>query len=127
MVRALWYLFIGWWLAALVIVTGYVCVATIVGIPLGFALFNRIPQALTLRSRTRRFQTTVVGNAAYVAVGHERQRPWSARAVYFLLIGWWFGAVWLVLAWAIGLFIVTLPISFLMYNRTGGVMTLHRH
>lgn len=126
-VRALWYLFVGWWLAAFVIALGYVLVATIVGIPLGFALFNVIPQALTLRPRTRRFQAKTTGDVMYVGPGHEEQRPWLTRAIYFVLIGWWFGAVWLTLAWLIGLLIVTLPISFMMYNRTGGVMTLHRH
>ncbi|MDP9440879.1 MAG: hypothetical protein M3P34_01585 [Actinomycetota bacterium] len=53
-VRALWYVFVGWWLSALVIVLGYALTATIVGIPMAFALFNRIPQLLTLRARTVR-------------------------------------------------------------------------
>jgi uncharacterized membrane protein YccF (DUF307 family) len=125
--RALWYLFIGWWLAAVIIVLGYVAIATIVGIPLAFAMFNRMPQALTLRQRTQRYQTQVVEGVNYLTAGHEEQRPWFARALYFLIVGWWFGAVWLSLAWLIGLLILPLPLSFWMYNRTGGVMTLHRH
>lgn len=127
LVRALWYLFIGWWLSAIVIVLGYALMITIIGIPVAFALFNRIPQALTLRPRTTEYRAEVRNGITYITTGTIEQRPWFLRAAYFLLIGWWFGAVWLTLAWAIGLLIVTLPISFLMYNRTSGVMTLQRH
>src|SRR5215210_4687129 len=105
-VRALWYLFIGRWLTALVIVIGYLFLVTIIGIPVAFALFNRIPQLLTLRTRTVRYRTDVRDGITYLTAGTEAQRPWYQRAVYFLLVGWWFGAVWLVAAWLIGLLIV---------------------
>lgn len=126
-VRILWYVFIGWWLSALVIVLAYALMLTIIGIPAAFALFNRIPQALTLRPRTVRYGVEMRDGVAYLTSGTIQQRPWIWRALYFLLIGWWFGAVWLVAAWAIGLLIITLPITFLMYNRTSAVMTLQRH
>lgn len=126
-VRALWYLFVGWWLAAFVIFFGYVAVLTIIGMPLGFYLFNRIPQALTLRARTAAFRTEHRNGVTYVTETTMPQLPWYARAPYFLLVGWWLGAIWLTLAWLIGLLVLTLPISFWMYNRTGGVMTLQRH
>jgi uncharacterized membrane protein YccF (DUF307 family) len=126
-VRALWYLFVGWWLSAIVVVLGYLFLVTVVGIPVAFALFNRIPQALTLRPRTVRYRVETREGITYLTAGHERQRPWYVRTLYFLLIGWWFGAVWSVAAWAIGLLVVTLPITFLMYNRTSAVMTLQRH
>ena len=51
--RVMWYLFIGWWLAPLMLVGGYLLTLTIIGIPVAFALFNKIPQALTLRPRTQ--------------------------------------------------------------------------
>lgn len=126
-VRVLWYIFVGWWLSALVIVLGYFFMLTIIGIPFAFALFNRIPQALTLRPRTVRYGVEVRDGVAYLAAGTVPQRPWYWRVLYFLLIGWWFGAVWLVAAWLVGLFVITLPITFLMYNRTSAVMTLQRH
>lgn len=126
-VRALWYLFVGWWLSAVVILLGYVCLLTVVGIPAAFALFNRIPQALTLRPRTTHYEATYQNGVMLLQEATIQQRPWIVRALYFLLIGWWFGAVWLVLAWVIGLLVITLPVSFLMYNRTSGIMTLQRH
>lgn len=126
-VRALWYLFVGWWLSALIIVVGYALIGVIVGIPLAFALFNRIPQAMTLRPRTSRYAASIENGVLSLSLTNEQQRPWYWRGLYFLVIGWWLGAVWLVSAWLIGLLIITLPISFWMYNRTSGVMTLQRH
>jgi len=127
LVRALWYLFVGWWLSAVMIVLGYLLMMSVIGIPVAFAVFNRIPQVLTLRARTVQYRADIHDGITYLTAGTERQRPWLLRAVYFLLIGWWFGAAWLVAAWLIGLLLITLPISFLMYNRTSGVMTLQRH
>jgi uncharacterized membrane protein YccF (DUF307 family) len=126
-VRALWFLFIGWWLSGWVILAGYVAMLTIVGIPLAFYLFNRLPQALTLRRRTTAYRTEFRDGTAYVTAQHPPQRPWPVRALYFVLVGWWLGAIWLTIAWLLSLPVVTLPLTVWMTNRTGGVMTLQRH
>ena len=49
LVRTLWFIFIGWWLTGLVNVVAYVIALTIVGLPLAFMIFNRLPTVLTLR------------------------------------------------------------------------------
>ncbi|MFL5758369.1 MAG: YccF domain-containing protein [Thermomicrobiales bacterium] len=126
-VRALWYIFIGWWLSGWMIVLGYLCMLTLIGIPLGFYFFNRIPQVVTLRARTAAFRTEYRDGVAYVVESNNPQYPWFIRGLWFIFIGWWLGALWLVSAWLIGFLIVTLPISIMMYNRTSGVMTLQRH
>lgn len=126
-IRALWYVFIGWWASALAIVVAYLAMATLIGIPLAFAIFNRLPTILTLRPRTTNWAARTEGDVTYVELGTERQRPWWQRAIYFIFIGFWFGAIWLTAAWLIGLLVITLPLSFWMYNRVSGVMTLHRH
>lgn len=51
-VRALWFLFVGWWLSGNVISLGGLAMVTVIGLPLAFWLFNRVPQAQTLRPRT---------------------------------------------------------------------------
>ncbi len=49
LVRALWFIFVGWWLAAAALTVGYFLCMTIIGLPFGFALFDAVPAMLTLR------------------------------------------------------------------------------
>ena len=55
-----------------------------------------------------------------------QQRPFLLRAIYFLLIGWWFSGVWMAVAYVALLTIVGFPLAFWMYGRVGAVTTLYR-
>lgn len=46
--RALYFIFIGCWWSAIVILLAYAACLTIIGLPLGFWLFDRVPGAVTL-------------------------------------------------------------------------------
>jgi uncharacterized membrane protein YccF (DUF307 family) len=56
----------------------------------------------------------------------KEQNPFVLRAVYFLLIGWWFSALWLTVAWALSASVIGLPFAFWMFNRIPAVITLAR-
>lgn len=56
----------------------------------------------------------------------RNQRPWIIRAIYFLLIGWWFSALWLSLAWFIAITIIGLPVAQSMFMRVNATLTLQR-
>ena len=127
LVRAAWFLFIGWWLSGLAITVAYVLCITIIGLPVGFMIFNRLPAIITLRPRTERHVTEVRDGVTYVTGGRVEQFPLWARAVYFLLIGWWVGAIYLSVAWFLCVLIITLPLGLLLINRVGAVMTLLRY
>ncbi len=49
LIRAIWFLLVGFWLTALVLAVGYLLCLTIIGMPLGFVLFDAAPAVLTLR------------------------------------------------------------------------------
>ena len=49
LLRALWFIFVGWWLAGIALTVGYLLCMTIIGLPLGFVLFDWVPALLTLR------------------------------------------------------------------------------
>jgi uncharacterized membrane protein YccF (DUF307 family) len=127
LVRAIWYLFIGWWLAGLAIGLGYFAAITVIGLPFAFYIFNRIPSILTLRARTQGISAEVQNGVTIVKMGTQQQLPMWMRALWFALVGWWAGAIWMSVAYALSLVIFTLPLGLMMFNRVGGVMTLLRY
>lgn len=131
LVRALWFVFIGWWLGGLAVVLAYLLFLPIITIPFGIGIINRLPQVMTLRPRTMSFRMTQSGDTLIIAESSLPQRPWWQRIIYLVLVGWWLGAFWLAIAWVFGAlafvtFGLTLPIAFWMFNRAGAVTSLYR-
>lgn len=125
-VRALWFLAIGWWLSGLFIAIGYILVASVFLLPLGLWFLNRIPQAQTLRARTRAFTTEFRDNAIVFTEGNRKQVAWYLRLLY-LPVGLILGVIWLTLSWLVSLTIIGLPVSIMMVDRAPAVITLQRH
>ncbi len=119
--RAIWFVLIGWWLTGILTAAAWALNATIIGLPLGLWIINRLPYAATLHPVERFY---LVENG--VIISGVRQRPFLIRAIYFLLIGWWFSGLWMALAYALLISILGMPIAFWMYNRIGPVTTLFR-
>src|SRR5215208_3480219 len=71
--RVIWFVLVAWAFNA-----------TIIGLPLGLWIINRLPLAATLRPSNSRYS---VENGV-LQRGIE-QRPILLRAIYFILIGWW--------------------------------------
>jgi uncharacterized membrane protein YccF (DUF307 family) len=127
LVRIIWYLLIGWWLSGIAIGIGWLLAVTIVGLPLAFMLFNRLPAIMTLRGRTVTYESSIKDGVEYMRGRTPDQRPLLLRAIWFVLVGWWLGLFWMYAAWFISLPIITLPLGIWMMNRIGGVMTLLRY
>lgn len=128
LVRAIWWLFVGWWLSGIVVGIAWIALITIIGIPLGVWLINRLPTVLTLRPRSR---TWGIGqDAAGNTVMSENRRDqvaWPIRGIWFLLIGWWASGIWMTIAWLVQLTIIGIPIALIMFNRTPFVASLYRY
>jgi len=127
LVRVVWYILIGWWLSGIAIGIGWLLAVTIIGLPVAFMIFNRIPAIMTLRGRTITYEASVKDGVTYLKGRNPDQRPLLIRAVWFVLIGSWLGLLWMTAAWLISLPILTLPLGIWMMNRIGGVMTLLRY
>lgn len=121
LLRFVYFVLIGWWLGLMVSAFAWVLNATVVGLPLGLFLINRLPTLITLRPQE---QTVYLADHGW-RVG-QPQYPWLVRAVYFVLIGWWLSGIWLAGAYALLVTIVGAPLAFWMYGRIGAVTTLYR-
>lgn len=127
LIRAIWFLLVGWWLAGLTILAGYLLCLTILGLPLAFMVFNAIPVVMTLRPRSGWSVTQTADGRVIYGAGSAAQLPILIRAIWFIFVGIWLGAIWMLVAYVLCLLIVTLPIGLLMFNRAGAVMTLLRY
>ena len=126
--RAAWFILVGWWLSQITILAAWILNVTLIGLPAGIWLLNRIPQVATLKSSRKSIQirTDDATGLRVVERADRPQRPFWQRALYFLLLGWWFSLIWLEVAWLLGILIVTLSLSFWVFGATGKVTTLRR-
>jgi uncharacterized membrane protein YccF (DUF307 family) len=126
--RAVWFIFVGWWLTAIMIVVAYALALSILGLPFAFYLFNRIPAFLTLRGRSKTYQVeTTADGRRYLTSTNTEQLPIWLRAIWFIFVGFWLGAFWMAAAYVLCVLIVTMPFGIAMLNRVGAVMTLMRY
>jgi uncharacterized membrane protein YccF (DUF307 family) len=113
-IRALWFLFVGLWAGQVWMVIAWLLNLTLIGLPLGLWMLSMMPQVMTLRQERRGLRLPADRSPA----------PFAVRAIYFVLIGWWFSLVWMELAWLASATIIGLPLGFLMFERVGTVTTL---
>lgn len=123
LIRALYFIFFGLWLSGIWAAVAWVLCVTIIGLPLGLWMLNRLPQVTTLQPQRNDLVITATGTAY---TRNIEQRPFLIRALYFVFIGWWFSALWLSLAWALCTVIIGIPFGFWMFNRVPAVITLAR-
>ena len=119
--RVIWFVVVGWWLTGILSAAAWALNATVIGLPLGLWIINRLPFVATLRPP---------GTLYWVDEGVLRpateQHPFLLRVIYFILIGWWFSGLWMAFAYVLLLTIIGMPGAFWMYGRIGAVTTLYR-
>jgi uncharacterized membrane protein YccF (DUF307 family) len=117
LVRALWFVVVGWWATPAVVNVAWFLNATVVGIPLGIKLINLVPTVLSLRE-PRSLTEPDAPTAG--------QRSLLVRGVYFLLVGWWLSWLWANVAAFLAITVLGLPVAFWMFNRLPYVTSLYR-
>ena len=128
LVQALWFIFVGWWLGALAITIAWVLNIPILGLPLGMGILNNVPKILALQEPQRRTRATVSEDGETIISEVELpQRNFLLRAAYFILIGWWWSAVWLTLAYLLCGTLILMPIGLEMFRWTPAMTTLRRY
>ncbi len=116
LIRALWFVVIGWWATPLVINVAWFLNATVILLPLGIKLINLVPTVLTLKEPGSLNDERSTGEQPSLAI----------RAVYFVFIGWWVSLLWANLAAFLTITIIGLPVAYWMFNRLPYITSLYR-
>ena len=124
--RVIWYLLIGWWLGAIWTILAYLFCLTIVGLPLGVIMLNRLPKVLTLKpTGTEQIQTMLEGKPATVS-GVPEEFPFLLRVIYFFVLGWEVAGTAILIGYILCLTIIGLPAGLWILNRIPLLLTLKR-
>jgi uncharacterized membrane protein YccF (DUF307 family) len=127
LVRILYFFLLGWWATGVWINVAWLLNATIIGLPLGVWMLNRVPQVLTLRPVKRVLVTSHArGELVQIRTAGLAQHSFLVRAIYFILIGWWLSFLWANAAWVISATVIGLPLGIWMFNRLPALTTLMR-
>ena len=120
LLQLLWFVFVGWWLGLLWVTLAWLMCVSIIALPLSITMLNRVPQIIALRGR--RLVQVIPG----AGVRDVPQINPIIRVIYFLLIGIWLSALWMVVAYALCLTIIGLPFGFLMFDAVPVIVSLKR-
>jgi len=114
-VRIAWFFLVGWWLTLLAINVAWALNVTVVLLPIGVKIINRVPYLLTLKRRDTGIRANGVAQTSLLV-----------RAIYFVLIGWWASFIWANVAWALCVTVIGIPIGIWMFNKLPYVTSLYR-
>jgi uncharacterized membrane protein YccF (DUF307 family) len=126
LIQVLWFVFIGWWFGQLWIAVAWILMLTIVGIPLGVAMMNKVPWVIALRGESEALRVATAGGVTMVSRTQVPQYNLVLRALWFLLVGWWLSAAWMEVAYFFCLTIIGLPLGFWMFDRVPALVSLRR-
>ena len=122
LLRVIWFFVFGWELTGIWVLVAWALNASIIGLPLGLWMIDRVPQVLTLKARPGVMVTDMKdGRSEFLTAANT---PCLVRAVYFVLFGWWFSLIWALLAWLLCATIIGLPLGVMMLNGLPTVTTL---
>lgn len=119
-VRAIWFVAVGWWLTGVLLSVAWALNVTIVGLPVGIKLINMVPKALTLKSAEKSDVDRVeVGGSSGGSPGL------LVRGAYFVFVGWWASLLWMGVAYLLCLSVLGLPVGIVMFNKLPKVVSLY--
>jgi uncharacterized membrane protein YccF (DUF307 family) len=127
LIQALWFIFIGWWLGGLAIILAWLLNVTIIGLPIGLAILNNIPRILSMQPPRKEIRIIQSDGKSRIVESNLRQRNFFLRSIYFILIGWWWSALWLIIGYLFCITIILIPLSLNIFRLTPFMTTLKRY
>ncbi len=96
-----------------------VFILSIIGMPVGLWLIDRMPIFISLRPECLHHARE------WNYVLHGRQRPLGTRLLYFVFVGSWLSILWMAVAYALIFTVILIPTTFWMFDRVAQVATLY--
>lgn len=127
LIQGLWFVFFGWWLGVFSIAAAWFLNITIIGLPLGMAILNNIPRIISLQPPKTEYQVIHSNGQTFISASKLQQRNFLLRALFFLLVGWWWSAIWLITAYLLCVTVILIPLSLQMFRLTPVMTTLKRY
>jgi len=118
LLKLLYFLAIGWWLSALAALLGYLLCVSVIGLPFGVLILNRLPFLVYL---------TEPPSPEYPEKTPRDELPFLLRVVWFFVLGWEAGLVVLVLGYLAVVTVIGIPLGIYLLNRVPLVLTLRMH
>jgi uncharacterized membrane protein YccF (DUF307 family) len=122
-VRGVWFLLVGWWATGIWLTVAWFLNLTILLIPLGIKMINKVPLVVSLKNPKEK----LVADAESIQRQKTPQRSLIVRGLWFVLIGWWLSAIWMGIAYLFTISIIGLPVAVWMYDRLPWIVSLYRY
>jgi len=124
-IRALYFLLIGWWFGLFWAFASWFLYATVVLAPLGIVMMNKIPGAISLKARKNDIKV-IADEACYNAkFVSRRQRPIWVRILYYPF-GLIFSLCAILCGWMFCCLLITMPLGIMIFNWVPAIASLHR-
>ncbi len=124
-VRALYFLFIGWWFGLFWALASWVMYASVIGAPLGAVMMNKVPGAISLKSKQKDIKVIATEDGYTISQTGKQQFPLWARILYYP-VGLILSLLMIIFGWFLFIFLITAPLGVMVFNAVPAVTSLHR-
>jgi uncharacterized membrane protein YccF (DUF307 family) len=127
LIQIIWFFLVGVWLGEIWTVVAWILIVSVIGLPFGVMMLNKLPKVIALREPERkvRIMHRLDGTLLKREVPVEQVNI-LLRGLYFILVGWWLTALWMQAAYALCASVIGLPLGFWMFDRVPAMLSLHR-
>jgi uncharacterized membrane protein YccF (DUF307 family) len=124
-IRALYFIFIGWWLGLAWALLSWLIYATVILAPVGAHMMNRIPGLISLKARRKEIRVESGDGVTTIQETGVEQHNLLLRIIYYPF-GLVFSLIAILLGWLLCCLIITMPLGIWLFGKVPFLASLHR-